>query len=170
MNWEMVAAVGQLAAVFIGIPSLIYLAVQIREQTKERRQTAVNALTAQWGDLTKALHASSKFSALYLRGVQSFSDLDAVSKLRFSAFHNRFFHNFEGMYFAFCDGILTPPLWGEVERTMSNFLACPGVRQWWATRKDWYTEEFARLVDGIIARGDEPTIYATYHLENMPSS
>jgi hypothetical protein len=25
MNWEMLAAVGQLAAVFIGIPSLIYL-------------------------------------------------------------------------------------------------------------------------------------------------
>src|SRR5437870_12324530 len=37
MNWEMLAAIGQLAAVFVGIPSLIYLAVQIREQTKERR-------------------------------------------------------------------------------------------------------------------------------------
>ena len=33
MNWEMLAAIGQLAAVFVGIPSLIYLAVQIREQT-----------------------------------------------------------------------------------------------------------------------------------------
>ena len=152
MNWEMLSAVGQLTAVLVGIPSLIYLAVQIRGQTKERRQTAVNALTVQWGDLTKALHESGEFSALYLRGVQSFSDLDGVSKLRFSAFQNRFFHNFEGMYFSFCEGILTPPLWGEVERTMSDFLAYPGVRQWWTTRKHWYTEEFARVVDGIIAR------------------
>ena len=38
MNWEMLAAVGQLAAVCIGIPSIIYLAVQIRAQTKERRR------------------------------------------------------------------------------------------------------------------------------------
>ena len=45
MNWEMLSAVGQLAAVFIGIPSLIYLAIQIREQTEERRQSAVNTLT-----------------------------------------------------------------------------------------------------------------------------
>jgi len=170
MNWEMLSAVGQLIAVLIGIPSLIYLAVQIREQTKERRQPAVNALTAQWGDLTKALHASGKFSALYLRGVQSFSDLDGVSKLKFSTFHNRFFHNFEGMYFSFRDGILTPPLWGEIERTMSDFLAYPGVRQWWATRKHWYTEEFARVVDGIIARGDEPKIYATYNLPDIPKA
>ena len=69
MNWEMLAALGQLAAVLVGIPSLIYLAVQIREQTKERRHTAVHALTVQWGDLTTALHDSAEFSAIFLRGV-----------------------------------------------------------------------------------------------------
>src|SRR5438045_9728840 len=84
MNWEMMAAIGQLAAVFVGVPSLIYFAVQIREQTKERRQSAVNALTVQWGDLTCALHESAEFSAIYLRGVQSFNDLDAISKVQYS--------------------------------------------------------------------------------------
>lgn len=48
----MLTAIGQLAAVYIGIPSLIYLALQIRAQTRERRHPAVNALTVQWGDLT----------------------------------------------------------------------------------------------------------------------
>ena len=86
MNWEMLAAIGQLAAVFVGIPSLIYLAVQIREQTRERRQSAVNTLAVQWGDLTRAFTESAEFGAIFLRGVQSFDDLDAVSKLRFSAF------------------------------------------------------------------------------------
>ena len=167
MNWEMLAAIGQLAAVFVGIPSLIYLAVQIREQTKERRQAAVNVLTAQWGDLTCALHESAEFSAIYLRGVQSFDDLDAVSKLRFSAFQNRFFKNFEGMYYSRCDGILTPELWGEIERTMSDFLAYDGVRQWWETRKHWHTEEFGRVVDAIIARDDEPKAYSTYNLREI---
>jgi len=71
MNWEMLAAIGQLAAVCVGIPSLLYLAIQIREQTKERRQSAINALTVQWGDLTRALHENAEFAAIYLRGVQS---------------------------------------------------------------------------------------------------
>src|SRR5438874_13509210 len=86
INWEMLAAIGQLAAVCVGIPSLIYLAAQIREQTRERRQSAVNALTVQWGDLTRALHESADFTAIYLRGVHSFHDLDAVSKLRLALF------------------------------------------------------------------------------------
>jgi hypothetical protein len=164
MNWEMLAAIGQLAAVLVGIPSLIYLAVQIREQTKERRQAAVNALTVQWGDLTKALHDNPEFAAIYLRAVQAFSDLDPVSKLRFSAFQNRFFKNFEAMYFSRCDGILSAASWGEIERTMSDLIAYPGIQEWWKTRKHWHTEEFARLVDKIIARGNKPTAYATYNL------
>jgi hypothetical protein len=111
MNWEMVTAIGQLAAVCIGIPSLIYLALQIRAQTKERHQSVVNALTAQWGDLTRSFHDNAEFCAIYLRGVQSFADIDAVSKLRFSSFLNRFFNNFQAMFFSHRDGVLNESLW-----------------------------------------------------------
>jgi hypothetical protein len=41
MNWEMLSAIGQLVAAIGVIPSLIYLAVQIREQNKERRRAGV---------------------------------------------------------------------------------------------------------------------------------
>ena len=167
MNWEMLAAFGQLAAVFVGIPSLIYLAIQIREQTKERRQSAVNVLTAQWGDLTCALHDSAEFSAIFLRGVQSFTDLDPVSKLRFSAFFNRFLNYFEAMYFSHCDGILTASSWDKVERAMSDLIAYPGIQQWWETRRHWHTEEFGRVVDAIIAKGTEPKAYSTYNLREI---
>ena len=158
MNWEMLAAIGQLAAVFVGIPSLIYLAVQIREQTKERRQ---------WGDLTCALYDSAELSAIFLRGVQSFADLDPVSKLRFSAFFNRFLNRFEAMYFSHCDRILTGSSWGKMERTPSDLMAYPGIQQWWKERRHWHTEEFGRVVDAIIARGTEPKAYATYNLRQI---
>ncbi len=167
MNWEMVTAIGQLAAVIVGIPSLIYLALQIRAQTKERHQSVVNALTVQWSDLTRSFHDNADFCAIYLRGVQSFNDLDAVSKLRFSSFLNRFFKNFQAMYFSHCDGVLSASLWGEVERTMSDVIAYPGVRQWWETRKHWHTEEFGRVIEAIIARGDEPKAYSTYDLNEV---
>jgi hypothetical protein len=167
MNWEMLTAIGQLATVCVGVPSIIYFAIQLREQTRERRQAAVNALAVQWGDLTKALHENAEFTALYLRGIQSFHDLDAVSKLRFSAFQNRFFKNFEGMYYSRREGILTSELWNEIERTMSDFLAYDGVRQWWETRKHWHTEAFVSVVDAIIAKDEKPTAYSTYDLKQV---
>ena len=162
MNWEMLAAFGQLAAVVIGIPSLIYLALQIRAQTQKRRQSAVNELTARWGDAMSAFHESREFSAIYVRGVQSFDNLDAVSKTQFSAFFNRNFKNFQAIYFAHRHGMLPDPLWREVERTMTDLIAYLGPQQWWQTRRHWYTEEFAGVVDAMIARGINPTAYSTY--------
>ena len=162
MSWEMLAAIGQLAAVIVGIPSLIYLAVQIREQTKERRQSAVHALTVQWGDLTGSLHDNPQTAEIFLRGMHSFTDLDAVCKLRFSAFFNRLINIFEGMYFSHCQGMLADSSWAAVERTLGDMIAYPGLQQWWETRRHWHTEEFSRALDAIIARGERPKAYATY--------
>jgi hypothetical protein len=170
MNWEMLAAIGQLAAALVGIPSLIYLAVQIREQTKERRQSAVHALTEQWGDLTQSLHDNPEMAAIYLRGAHSFDDLDAVSKLRFSAFFNRLLNIFEGMYFSHCQGTLTASSWGAVERTMRDMVAYPGVQQWWAVRRHWHTEEFDDVIRAIIAKGTEPNAFSSFNLGEITFS
>jgi hypothetical protein len=167
MNWEMLAAIGQLAAVCIGIPSIIYLAVQIREQTKERRQSAVHALTEQWGDLTCALHDSAELSEIYLRGLQSFANLEPVSKLRFSSFFNRFLNHFEAMYFAHGEGLLSASAWGKIERTIGDLIAYPGVQEWWKERRHWHTEEFGRIVDAMIAKGEKPIAYSTYDLSKI---
>ena len=167
MKWDMLAALGQLAAVCVGIPSIIYLALQVRAQTRERRQSAVDALTVQWGDLTCALHEDAEFGAIFLRGMQSFADLDPVSKLRFSAFFNRFINYFEGMYFSHRDRTLTESSWGKIERTMSDLIAYPGPQQWWEERRHWHTEEFGRIVDAMIARGTKPSAYSTYNLAEL---
>jgi hypothetical protein len=170
MNWEMLSAVGQLIAVLIGIPSLIYLAVQIREQNKERRRAGINILTAQWGDLVKSGQESREFAAFFLRGVRSFRGLDAPDKLRFSAFFTRYTRNCEGMFIYYRDGALEKALWDEVERTMNDYFAYPGVKEWWATRNHWLTDEFRTVVEGIIAKNPEQKLYAGYNLDESSNA
>ena len=71
------------------------------------------------------------------------------------------------MYFSHLDGILTASSWGKMERTLSDLIAYPGIQQWWETRRHWHTEEFCRVVDEIIARGDKPKAYSTYNLRGI---
>ena len=170
MNWEMLSAIGQVVAAVGVIPSLIYLAVQIREQNKERRRAGINILTAQWSDLVKSAQESREFAALFLQGVRCFHDLDAPDKLRFTAFFTRFTRNCEGMFIYYRDGALEKALWDEVERTMSDYFAYPGVREWWATRKHWLTDEFRAVVEAIIAENSEPKMYAAYNLDALPKA
>ena len=170
MNWEMLSAIGQMVAAIGVIPSLIYLAVQIREQNKERRRAGINVLTAQWSDLVKSAQESRDFAEVFLQGIRSFHNLDAPSKLRFSAFFTRYTRNCEGMFIYYRDGALTKPLWDEVERTMIDYFAYAGVREWWATRKQWVTDEFRGVVEAIIARNPQPQIYAAYDLDASPKA
>ena len=170
MNWEMLSAIGQVVAAIGVIPSLIYLAVQIREQNKERRRAGINILTAQWSDLVKTGQESREFAVFFLRGVRSFDGLDAPDKLRFSAFFTRYTRNCEGMFIYYRDGALEKALWDGVERTIGDYFAYPGAREWWATRKHWLTDEFRVVVETIIAKNSEPKMYAAYKLDESPTA
>jgi len=162
IHWQTLGAVGQLATGLIGIPSIIYLAVQIRRQTKDRKHAAVQALTDQWGDITDSLHDNAEFADIFLRGVRSFNQLDSVGKVRFSAFFNRLLTFFEGMYYSHQQRILTDSSWGAVERTIEDFFSNKGVQEWWQLRKGWHTIQFAQVVDHMIVRASEPTGFAHY--------
>lgn len=170
MNWEMLSAIGQLMAALGVIPSLIYLAIQIREQNRERRRAGINILTAQWSELVKTAQESREFAVVFLQGMRSFHDLDAPDKLRFSAFFTRFVRNCEGMYVYYRDDALAKPLWDEVEQTIIDYFAYPGVREWWATRKHWVTDEFRAVVETLIAKNPEATLYAAYKLDAPPKA
>ena len=54
-----------------------------------------------------------------------------------------------------------------MERTLSDMIAYPGVQEWWEQRKHWHTEEFGRVVDAIIARGDEPKAFSAFNLREL---
>ena len=170
MNWEMLSAIGQVVAAIGVIISLIYLALQIREQNKERRRTGINILTVQWSDLVKTGQESRDFAALFLRGMRSFQDLDAPDKLSFSAFFTRYTRNCEGMFIYYRDGALEKALWDEVERTMNDYFAYPGVKEWWTTRKHWLTDDFRTVVEAIIAKNPEQKLYTTYNLDESPKA
>jgi len=162
MNWEMLSAVGQLTAVLIGIPSLIYLAIQIKNQSKESQRVAANVLIAHWTDFRKSLSDNADLAAIHLRGLQSFEDLNPVDKLRFGSALGRIFVLSEGLYLFYLDGALASDLWKTFEQTTADLIAYPGAQAWWATRKHWHTAKFRSLVDRTITEGRKPTLYERY--------
>jgi len=162
MPWEMLSAIGQLAAVLIGIPSIIYLAIQIRNQSKERQRAAANVLIAHWTDFRKSLSDNADLAAIHLRGLQSFDGLNPVEKLRFGSALGRVFVLSEGLYLFYLEGALDSELWQAFEQTTADLIAYPGAQAWWATRRHWHTPKFRDLVDRAIAQGGKPTLYERY--------
>jgi len=164
MNWELVGAIGQAVSAIGLVLSLIYLATQVREQNKVNRRGSLDLLSTQWTEIVRTMNESPDFGAIYLRGLQDFESLDAVSRLRFGAYLLRVFRYWDGIYFHFKDAALPTQHWQSVRRQMQDILAYPGVQAWWGSRKHWYTEEFNGLVAAIVKDASRPNAYSAYEL------
>ena len=162
MRWDMVAAFAQVIAAAGVIDSLIYLAIQIRNQSKESRRSAASVFMLHWTDFRKSMSDSAELSSIHLRGLESFDALDPVEKVRFGSALGRIFVFCEGLYLFYLDGAFAPELWKALERTTADLIAYPGAQDWWATRKHWHTPAFRSLVDQMIAEGAKPTLYERY--------
>jgi len=163
MNWEMISAIGQMLGAIGVIISIVYLAAQIRNQSKESQRGAMNVLTTHWSDLNRTLVENPEIAVLWLRALRSFDDLDAKSKLRFGAHLGRFLRFADSLYLNFLDGTLDRRLWRGYERTIADTVAYPGFQSWWVTRKHWHTDEFCALIDRNIETA-KPQIYDGYNL------
>src|SRR2546421_3343651 len=123
MNWEMISAIGQMLGAIGVIISIIYLAAQIRNQNKESQRAAMNVLTTHWSDLNRSLVENPDLAALWLRALQSFGELDGVSKLRLGAHLGRFLRFADSLYLGVLDGTLDKRLWRGGEGTTAATVA-----------------------------------------------
>jgi hypothetical protein len=123
LNWDIINAIGQMLGAVGVIGSLIYLAAQIRSQSKESRHAAMNVLTTSWSELNRTLVEDPDLAALWLRAMRSFNELDGASKLRVSAHLGRFMRFADSFYLGVLDGTLDERLWRGYERTIADTVA-----------------------------------------------
>ena len=168
MNWEAIGALSQLVAAIGLIPSVVYLAIQVRAQNRAHHRASLDMLTTQWGDLIQTVNDSSDFGRIYLDGLVSFEAMEPVARIRFGAYMLRVFRYWEAMYFHFEDGTLRASSWKALQAQMADIIAYAGVQEWWLTRKHWYTDEFRGVVETVIERGAGRGAYQHYGVQSEP--
>ncbi len=68
MNWDAVAAVGQIASAVGGIAALLYLALQVRQNTRAVRGTTADAAVAASRDWIRPLIEDPELSRIWSIG------------------------------------------------------------------------------------------------------
>ena len=44
-------------------------------------------------------------------------------------------------------------IWRGFERQMTEVVSLPGVQEWWAIRRSWFSDDFQAFMDATIAAG-----------------
>jgi hypothetical protein len=149
---------GELVAAIAVVISVIFVAVEIRQNSKAQVQATTQAAVSDYVGSLELMASNREFACMYTRAVQDFDALDAAERLRFSAYYMSTYYQLQEMHRLAEEGAIDADTWSGFHGLLQETTRYPGVRQWFALRRTWFSERFQAYVDDLMRQ--EPGIEA----------
>lgn len=147
-------AIGELVGGAAVLVTLIYLAVQIRQNRLSSQSTVYDGTVNAW---LGVLRPKTENMDLFIRGGKDYTGLRGEEALKFSMVTTRIFGYLENGFSKWRSGLMpNVEEWERVGRILVWYLSMPGIgKEWWPESRSYYTAAFAAHVDGVLARLEE---------------
>ena len=178
MTLEVIYYISQIIAVIGIFASLIFVGIQIKQNTRATRASAAFEGTHSWASTNESL-VTAWSDEMIVKAVASFdpaktlSDFSEADRIRLTVLYRALFQKLEGMYFLFKYGSLDKAIWEARLGWAAATVKVPFYRQWWEfekTQSIWSREfvaviEAARDATTVVPWGDE-----TFHVANASAA
>jgi len=155
MTLSQLADLGELLGGIAVIASLVYLAIQIHQNTRVVRGSTLQMNTDFWGTLFLRL-AEPEVAQAYVAGLAGQPDIRPAHYTQFFFICRAMFLGLENQYFQFRQGILDDATYLGYERSIqTQLLAFPGFRVWWQQSGAVFSPAFVTRIDAMIERTPE---------------
>ena len=150
MNWEALGAIGELVGALVVMVSVVYLAIQIRHNTRVAKGAAQEAAVATLRELTKQLTQSLELNRLFNEGVGGFDHLDEEERTRWFHLAFQLLKAAEGIHFHYIQGVLDEGAWMGYSNIFRDYFATAGFREYWNVRSDTFSPAFQSYVNTVV--------------------
>jgi hypothetical protein len=153
MNWDAIATIAELIGAAGVIASLVYVAAQIRDNTRSSRIQQRQESTRQFVDFMDLLLLNPDLADLHDRGRDLPEELDTEELKRFRRIILRGFWYFSAQFHQYKIGALGDDEWSESARIIRSYLRHKGIQDWWyeGDGQSYVSPSFAAYVDGELA-------------------
>ena len=147
MNWGALGAIGEILGAAGVIVSLLYLAGQVRNNSRQLRHAAAQAVLDKLNGLIGQLAFTAGAGDVWTRGLSGLDALETDEELvRFSSMLLQAFWAYEEVLHYHKAGVIEEWAWIHAKAPVEHFMRTPGFQQWWQLRRDWFGEEFQAFV------------------------
>lgn len=147
MNWAAVSAIsGVLAAVAV-VPSVVYLAIQVRRNTLAMYSQAHHLTTIALAETAATIASSNELSRIYRLGLSTPNQLNEDEFFRFAAIGTSQFRTFENLFFQYRSGLVTEEFWSAHRENILWFYHSAGMQIWWQDKRLAYSRSFREFLE-----------------------
>ena len=150
MNWDAVGALSELVGAVGVIITLVYLAIQIRQNTRAIRLDTGHDITEEYRDIFALMAENSGLSDLVHRAAADPASISGAEKVRYYALNSNFLRAVENGFIQWSENALDQRHWSGMKRMLTDYAQLPAFREYWPNRRHWFSEEFQAFMEAEV--------------------
>jgi hypothetical protein len=155
MNWEAIGAIGENVGALAVFLTLIYLAIQIRQNTRAVQAAAIDSANSQVSKIREQIFANADVANMYRRGNENPGSLDEDDIIRYRLLiHNILLALSNVITQASVTG-LSQSTWQVQLPIITRVVSTPGGRWFWTNYRHEFEDSFRQMIDSLLACPDE---------------
>ncbi len=147
MNLESLGNIGEFIGGLAVIASLIYLAVQIRQNTKSVRLRVEQAIKRDSFDLRRSSIENPEVVDLFIKALSDSDSLSPGERIRVNLICASTIEHLQHLFFLRNQGLVH---WESQEEGLRGYLALAPYRQWWVSGREILQPKFVEYVERHI--------------------
>ena len=151
MSLEQASSLAQIISALAVIASLIFVGLQVRQNTNAVRAASSQAHSTMYHSITDNLVNQGDFAQIWWKGVENLEDLQEGEIVRFLSFNSSIFRFFESSRVQWLRGQMDDEHWHTVEQHAIALAVKRGVQGFWQLRKHWHCRAFQEWFESLPA-------------------
>lgn len=149
MGWNAIQAVAEAIGAVAVVASLIYLAVQIRQNTRAVRAATYDAMVRGSGEFLRPMIDDAELARAFELVAEDWNHPEVSAEARTRAMYllTQLFREWENAYYQWRQGTLEYWLWKAWETVILSYYHHPGIQQWWRLRRMAFSEPFQAFLE-----------------------
>ena len=153
MNLDILGNIGEFVGAVGVIISLVYLSVQLRQNTKALRASSYQEISHNSRELLELLILDGEMAEIFTRGREGGVEvLTPVERVRWHAMLLAIFRHWDNLFYQYRNQMLERELWKSYQHVIRGYMAEVGFQEWWSEQRDGFSMSLQELINGIIAR------------------
>ena len=155
MTLETINTTAQTIGVLAVLASLVFVGVQIRQNTRALKANSHHAVTDSFNAINILLMSDQNAARIFRLGLQGMENLDEDERVSCSYMNLGYMRIFETLHYQHGAGTLEAKLFEAELNTLKWAATNPGFRAWWAVNPFSFSAEFRTFFDGLIREAQE---------------
>ncbi len=146
-------SLGEFIGAMAVVISLVYLSLQIRHNTRAVRSSMHQDMIESTLRIAESLSDNGDVSRIVLKAEEDYDNLTSEERLRFGAYAERVFGNFESVFYSHRNSMIEEDLWESWESSYLDDISRDAMRRVWQEERPLHLRDFMNFVDDYYRTG-----------------